>query len=47
LPYLDITKAKHIRALAQDFAGDLGKGAHHISSPEGGEFVTVWTAYFR
>jgi hypothetical protein len=43
VPCLCKKKAKHIRAQVQDFAGDPGKGAHHISSPERGEFMTEQT----
>jgi hypothetical protein len=47
LPCLYKPKAKHIHAWVHVFAGDLEKGAHHISSSEGGEFMTTRTVYVR
>jgi hypothetical protein len=45
LPCLCKPKAKHIHALVHVFAGDLEKGAHHISSSGRGEFMTARTVY--
>jgi hypothetical protein len=47
LPCLCKPKAKHIHAWVHVFAGDLEKGAHHISSSGAGEFMTARTVYAR